>query len=74
MRTIRFNISITPDQLLKYYRGQARNVVTTDSKGMSITFPVEVIRPFVTQSGVSGSFEMTVDENNKFIDIKKVAG
>lgn len=73
MNTIRFKLNISEDQLLKYYRGHARNVVVQDSKGMNVSFPVDAIRPFVLQGGVRGYFEMIVDDNNKLIELKKVA-
>lgn len=73
MKTLHFALRISEQELLKFYRGHARNVVATDAQGKSMAFPIEVIRPFVTKEGVYGRFEMIVDDNFKFISIKKVS-
>ena len=72
MKSIRFPLKLSDKELMKYYKGRANNVVATDSSGMTIQFPVNILRPFVTSGGVHGVFVMTVDDNNKFIDIKKI--
>lgn len=72
MKTLRFSLRLSEQELLKYYRGHARNVMVEDAQGKTMAFPIEVIRPFVTKEGVYGRFEMTVDDNFKFIDIKKL--
>jgi polygalacturonase len=72
MNTIRFSLRLSDRELMKYYKGRARNVIVEDSKGMTVQFPVNILRPFVQHGGVHGVFEMTVDNHNKFVDIKKI--
>ncbi len=40
--------------------------------GISLQFPAHHIRSFMTSYGVSGRFELHLDENNKFIALRKI--
>lgn len=72
MKTLRFSLKLSEQELMKFYRGHARKVMAKDGEGKTMEFPVEIIRPFVTKEGVYGHFEIRVDDNYKFIDIKKL--
>ena len=71
MKTYRFDLRISQAELLKYYRGAARNLRVTDVTGFTLQMPVEILRPFVTREGVYGRFVLTVDDKGKCIDIQK---
>lgn len=72
MHTIRFRIDISPDEYLAYYRGTARNVVTTALDGRSVCFPARILRPFVTKGGIQGEFLLLYDAANRFAGIERV--
>lgn len=71
MKTYRFALRLSQAELLKFYRGKARNVRVKDVTGFTLQMPAEILRPFVSREGVYGRFVMRVDDNGKFIDINK---
>ena len=69
---ISFSISLSAERYLQYYRGHARAVIVRSEDGRRIQLPAASLRPFVTAEGIVGRFELTLDENNKLIDIRRV--
>lgn len=59
--TILLDLSIGPDELARFYRGEARAVVARARDGRWIRFPVHVLRRVVTRAGVHGTFALQVD-------------
>ena len=72
-RKVRFALNIPQDVLLSYYEGTARAVAVKSVDGRSIQFPASILRPFVTRDGVRGIFEIEYDENNKWVDVKRIS-
>ena len=70
-RTIVIGLNIDSEELLKLYRGSAREVVARSLDGQNIRFPAEVLKPFVTHNGVQGQFALVVDASNKLIDLRR---
>jgi hypothetical protein len=64
-------LDLSAEKILAYYEGRVKYVIAHDTQGARIQFPVEVLRPFVTNSGVRGKFSLFVDEKNKFVDIQR---
>ncbi len=69
---INFSISLSAERYLRYYQGHARVVIVRSEDGRRIQLPAASLRPFVTAEGIVGRFELTLDENNKLIDIRRV--
>ena len=57
------DLAIPPDELARYYRGEAQTAVARARDGRWIRFPVRVLRGVVTQDGVHGTFVLHVDGN-----------
>ncbi len=70
-RTIIVRLNIDSEELLKLYRGSARNVSTMSLDGQNVRFPAEALKPFVTHHGVQGQFALVVDANNKLLDLHR---
>ena len=70
---VKFTLNISQDVLLSYYEGAARYVVVTAMDGRTIQFPANILRRFVSGDGVRGIFEMEFDENNKFVDLRRIS-
>jgi hypothetical protein len=68
--TIRFDLRITRARYLSYYKGATRWVQVRARDGRRIRFPASALRPFVTEDGVRGTFEIKVDESRKLVDIR----
>lgn len=72
MPKVTVELNIPEDEMLRYYEGEARDVSARSIDGRTVRFPARVIRPFVTQVGVQGVFDIYFDSNGKFLDIKKI--
>ncbi|QKQ28327.1 DUF2835 domain-containing protein [Candidatus Reidiella endopervernicosa] len=69
---MRFRIEISAEKYLLYYNGSARNVITRSFDGRRVQFPASSLRPFVTHKGISGTFELRFDQNNKLIELVRI--
>ncbi|MCA9472087.1 MAG: DUF2835 domain-containing protein [Nitrospirales bacterium] len=73
MSKIRVQLNLPPHRFLAYYEGMVDDVVARASDGRRVRFPARVLRPFMTQQGVVGSFFITYDGNKKFISIERTS-
>ncbi|WP_428606005.1 DUF2835 domain-containing protein [Sedimenticola sp.] len=68
----RFQLNLSAERFLHYYRGAARAVIVQAEDGRTIQLPANRLRPFVTASGIVGRFELTLDAQNKLIDLRRI--
>lgn len=66
------DLHISAEELMRWYQGQAKQVYAKSVDGRSLSFPVEVLRPFVTRCGVEGRFALIFNQQHRFLDIKKI--
>ena len=71
MKRFDFSMGLPAHQLKDYYRGNVQNVVVTTDEGLRLQLPIEVFRPYVTEAGIYGFFEVYVDENHKLLRLEK---
>lgn len=71
-RAFRFRLHLTYEECRQYYDGSYVAIQVMAHTGQTVQFPAEHIRPFVTSQGVSGTFEMEVDNTNRFKSLKKL--
>lgn len=71
-RTSVFSIVISREEYLKYYSGRAAAIQTHTNDGLIIEFPASALTPWITHSGIQGTFSITFDENNKLTEIKRI--
>ncbi len=72
MKSLQVSININRDEYLKWYQGAASTVLATTPTGQSVRFPASILQPYITRTGVSGTFNIYFDDNNKFKEIKKI--
>ncbi|MCW8891603.1 MAG: DUF2835 domain-containing protein [Sedimenticola sp.] len=72
MKRHRFQINLTSQEYLHYYRGQASAVIVQADDGRTLQLPANSLRPFVTASGISGRFELTLDDRNKLVELRRL--
>ena len=72
MRNVTISISISAQDYLAHYQGTVKEVVARSSDGRNIRFPSTILQPFVSHEGISGTFVIRFDDNNKFQDIQKI--
>ncbi len=68
-----FRLQIDHQQLLRYYQGTASQVQVNSECGRRLQFPAMRLRPFLTRNGISGRFQLTVDADNRFVQLKKIS-
>ena len=66
------NLSICADEFARLYSGTVKNVSCIASDGRRILFPGDILKPFVTSSGVAGQFEIDFDAQMRFVKIEKI--
>ncbi|RLT93506.1 DUF2835 domain-containing protein [Ketobacter sp.] len=66
------DITISPEEYLKWYQGAARSVVARSRDGRRVSFPAECLRPYVSHGGIQGSFAIYFDDNNKLLGVEKL--
>lgn len=72
MPTLRFNLSISRDDYLRYYQGHASRIAVTTDNNQRLQFPAEHLRPFINHDGVYGQFEIEFSDENRFIQLHRV--
>lgn len=65
MKRFEFQLRISAESYLDYYRGSVRHVVVRCPDGATVQFPAALLQPFVTPAGIQGSFVLTCDDANK---------
>ncbi|MDO3382209.1 DUF2835 domain-containing protein [Gilvimarinus algae] len=66
------NLTISAEKLERWYEGSAREVLAYSVDGRKIRFPVSILRPFVTHSGIRGRFQIVFDGDNRFKSIHRI--
>ena len=71
MKRQRFYLSLSADQWLMYYKGQVQSIVVTTFTGTRLSVPARNFVPFVSHSGIQGTFEISFDANNRIVSLHK---
>lgn len=66
-------LNIPRDEYLRVYQGTARSVLAWDSLGRKISFPVNVLQPFISHEGVQGKFRLDFDDQHRFVAIQRIS-
>jgi len=72
MSTIRIFVDVGRDDLLRWYRGEARHLIATAADGRRISLPVEVMRRFVSGDGLQGWFLLSLDADHRFVGLRRL--
>ena len=68
-----FHLQVDQQQILRYYQGTASKVQVIAECGRRLQFPAMRLRPFLTQNGINGRFQLTVDSENRFIQLQQLS-
>ncbi len=72
MAVLTLRLSLSRDEVLRYYQGSARAVQAWSTDGRSVQFPAAVLRRHVTPQGVHGTFRLHVDANNRLVAFERM--
>jgi len=67
-----FSLSISTEEMQRYYRGEASSVIVLSDKGLRLQFPARLLRSFVGPSGVNGRFEIEYDDEGKLLGLRQI--
>jgi hypothetical protein len=68
-----FQLQITPEEYLDYYRGTIRHVIVRCATGQTVQFPASLLQRFVTPEGIHGTFALTCDDHYKCVGLQRLA-
>lgn len=72
MRSIYVQLNIPPEEFQLLYEGVAKSVNARSIDGRTVKFPANILRPFVTHSGIVGTFVIHFSDENRFQGIEKI--
>lgn len=65
LHSVTFRLELSEQEFLRYYAGQARDVVVRAEDGRRVRFPARLLRGFVTYSGIRGRFRLLYDDTGR---------
>jgi hypothetical protein len=72
MNRYEFQLHISPEAYLDYYRGTIRQVLVRCASGQTVQFPAALLQRFVTPEGIHGAFVLTCDEQHKGASLQRL--
>lgn len=72
IRALVVSLSIDAEEMQRWYRGSASEVLAYSVDGRKVRFPASVLRPFVTRDGVHGHFRILFDNRHKLRGVEKI--
>ena len=72
MPSLIVDINLPREEYQKVYQSYVRQVRAVARTGESVRFPISVLQPFLTHNGISGSFRIIFDDQNKFVGIEMI--
>jgi regulatory protein YycI of two-component signal transduction system YycFG len=67
-----FSVQIPAQLVLRYYQGKPTNVQVYDQDNRRIEFSLQHLVQFATKSGISGSFVLHADNEDRFLGVERV--
>jgi hypothetical protein len=73
MHRYEFELHLSPERFLEYYRGKVRHIVVRAHTGQNVQFPASLVQRFVSPEGIHGHFVLTCDEHHKCLGLERQA-
>ncbi len=71
-QAICFQLTLSPEQFLRFYQGTAKNITVKADDGRVINFPMQNVKQFLTHDGIHGYFEMILTHDCKFVSVSRL--
>ncbi len=72
MRSYILDLVISTQELQRYYAHGVRTVVAKARSGKTLRFDARHLRPHITDQGIRGSFQLTTDDENRFVALERL--
>lgn len=73
MKQFEFQLNISAQEYLNYYRGSIQQVIARCKTGGTVQFPASLLKQFITSTGIHGQFVLTCDDAHKGSELRKVS-
>ena len=67
-----FTINMSKEQLLAVYSGSIQRVRVVTDEGLVLDLDAQHLKDFTTMEGIHGVFKLTVNRNNKFVNLRQI--
>ena len=67
-----FSLHLSAEEYLQYYEGVVKFIQVQSRCGKTLQFPADKMRKFVLKDGIHGSFIIQLNDNNKFLSVRRV--
>lgn len=71
MKQFEFQLSLTEQEYLSYYRGSVRQVMVRSADGARVQFPASLLTRFVATGGIHGHFVLTCDDAFRGAELRR---
>ncbi|MGM0554554.1 MAG: DUF2835 family protein [Pseudomonadota bacterium] len=72
MRRYRIHLAIPRSEMEDYYSGRASVVHAVTENGLSVQFPARILRSYLDQRGVHGTFELVTDQDHRLQEFRRL--
>ena len=72
MPSLVLDIALPAEKLLAVYQGRANRILIKSREGRNVSLPAHHLRPFLTNAGVFGSFEMEFTPEGQLIRLRRL--
>lgn len=72
MHRYEFELHLSPERFMDYYRGRVRHIVARATTGQSVQFPASLLQRFVSPEGIHGQFVLTTDAQHKCVGLDRL--
>jgi hypothetical protein len=72
LRSIIVPLKIQAEDFQRLYQGNVKDVSARSIDGLSVRFPANILRPYVTHAGIVGTFAIHFYDDNRFHSIEKI--
>jgi hypothetical protein len=74
MHQYEFDLDISPEEYLDYYRGVAKEVQVRCAGDETVRFPASLLQRFILPDGIHGRFVLTCNEQFKHPELQRIRG
>ncbi|MCT7656723.1 DUF2835 domain-containing protein [Oceanimonas sp. NS1] len=73
MQRLRFRLAISAAELQRYYSGRVSALTVMTEQGLRLQLPLHHFRRYVGHAGLSGRFEVVLNEHNQLQRLERLA-
>lgn len=72
MRQFEFSMALSAEKTRSLYAGRARYILVQSDDGLKLQLPAANFRDFVAADGINGRFFVSIDDDNKIIELRRI--